>query len=220
MLIILTIVLSYASSANTALLKDASDDNIKAAQGWVSYSLIIGWPVWIGIVIGIIALIILGPELIPYLGKTIAYLGVVIIIILIIVIAVCCIVATYYIRQSTSKSTEKATAQSDIETAAVSASITVIFVFVAYYYIYRVPKAINLDEYPSDRSPYYSEPTYGTTPSQATRVVPQATRVVPRAATRVAPKPLPSIPSKSTLREAESLAAREAPMLERAAARA
>jgi hypothetical protein len=158
-LIILLVVLSYASTASVDL-KDlvSTDDNLKLAKQWIDYALIIIWPVWIGIVLGLIALFVFGPELIPELGYTIVYFGVIVVLLSVGLLALFCILGVYYIWSSSSTNPSKIKAQGDVGRAAGLASFTLLFVLGAWWLAYRSPKVPHPDEYPSERSSEYGPP--------------------------------------------------------------
>ena len=160
-LIILLTVLSFASTANTDLADIYKDDsNLTSGKAWIVYGIAIIWPIWLGIVLGLIALFVFGPELIPTLGKTIVYIGVIIVLLSVVFLAFACILATYYIRQSSDANPSKASAQTNIEYAAGLATFTLVFIVTAYWLVYRTPKTPNMSEYPGDREPQRYPPRY------------------------------------------------------------
>lgn len=161
--IILVICSGYASSASVSLGKLKSDTNLASAYSYVTWAVSIIWILLIGMIIGIIALVFFGPELLPLIGGEIFYLALVVMFIAIIAIAITCSISIYYIRQSESTDTNKTTAQSDAEIAAGIAYATIIFVFAAYWYINRTP--VDSEAYQQQQQ-YFQQPGYTEQPYQ------------------------------------------------------
>lgn len=158
-MVIIIVVLSYASAASAEIgnIKN-KDDDLKSAYSWIGYGLAVGWPIWIGIVVGLIVLFIFGPELIPDLGSTIVYLGLLITFISLAFLALSFILGAYYTYRSTS--TDKSAAQGNVNTAALLSAGTIILLIIAYWYIYSSKTPTPPQYQPPPYQPQYEAPPY------------------------------------------------------------
>lgn len=180
--IILVVCSTYATDASVKLKDFKDDDNISAAYKYVTWAVTIIWITLAGMIIGLIALIFFGPELIPTFGKTIVYLAIGVMFIAIVAIAVICAISTYYLRQSNNTVDVKLTAEKDMEIALGISIATIVFAGIAYWYANRMPK-YDSDMYgvpppvpygASGRPPYGPPPPFGVPPGQPPFVPPGA----------------------------------------------
>ena len=117
-IIILIISLVKATEASTNIPK-TKDPNLLTASWYLAWTTAVLWTIIISIIIGVIALIITGPEFLPMFGKTLVYLILFVLVAAIVVVAVMSSISAYYIGISVEEASAKV-AYSDAVTAAVT----------------------------------------------------------------------------------------------------
>jgi hypothetical protein len=135
-LIILIIALVYATRAAEGLA-GYSDPNITIAHTYLAWTVAVLWLVIAGAIIGVIALFIFGPELIPTFGKSILYIALLAFFIGLIAAGVVASIAAYHINNSTIKSKVEAAYRDTIisaVTALGSTALIIIIAVVVWYY--------------------------------------------------------------------------------------
>lgn len=131
-IVILIFSLVRASTASLDLLTNKTNDgDIALAEKYMNWTVIILWIIIAGIIIGVIALFIFGPELLPELGNTIFYLIFGVMVIAIITVGVISSISAYHIGISSEES-KFATAYSNTIQAAV-ASLGSVGIFIIGY---------------------------------------------------------------------------------------
>jgi len=103
-IVVLIFSLVRASTASIDLLTNKSNDgDIDLAEKYMNWTVIILWIIIVGIILGVIALFIFGPELLPELGNTIFYLIFGVLVIAIITVGVISSISAYHIGISSQK---------------------------------------------------------------------------------------------------------------------
>jgi hypothetical protein len=153
--VILIISLVYATRADKLIAEYKSDPNISSARKYLTWTVTIIWLLIAGIIFGMIALVITGPELIPTFGKTIIYLVLFIFVAAIIVTGIMASIAAYDIGQSNVSGDKLSAGYEDAIISAVTAlgtlSLFVICYFVTWYHK-KIP--VNSFDYNSQYQAY------------------------------------------------------------------